>query len=140
MPMQVGAGVGGVVVKDDRLLMVHRAGAHGAGLWSIPGGWMEVGESPAQAAAREVREETGVVVLAHVKLAYPLTWPVVDGVASLTVYVDCTWVSGDGQVVEPDKCPVVRWVPLGEVHDLPLFPHFGQYFAQRFAPSLALEV
>lgn len=139
MPMQVGAGVGAVVLRDNRLLMILRAGSHGAGVWSIPGGWLEPGESPEEACEREVLEETGVVVRAKRQSKYILTWPVVDGVASLCAYVECTWVEGEGEVVEPDKCPEVRWVPIPEVIDLPLFEHFALYFMQRFAPHLALE-
>lgn len=130
MPMQVGAGVGAVTLQGGSLLMILRAGSHGAGVWSIPGGWMEPGESPAAAATRETLEETGVVVRPYVTRLYPLTWPVVDGVASLCAYIECAYVSGEARVVEPEKCPEVRWVPLHEVAGLPLFPHFRDYWQQ----------
>ena len=51
-----------MVVHEGRLLVVRRAHAPGAGLWSIPGGRVEPGESVETACAREVREETGLVV------------------------------------------------------------------------------
>ncbi len=56
--------VGAVVVRDRRILLVKRAKAPAAGLWAVPGGTVELGESLAQAAEREVLEETGVVVRA----------------------------------------------------------------------------
>ncbi|MBV9948955.1 MAG: NUDIX hydrolase [Myxococcales bacterium] len=44
------------VFREDRVLMVRETSD---GLWTLPGGWVDVGESPATAAVREVREESG---------------------------------------------------------------------------------
>ena len=54
----------GAVVRDEagRLLLVRRGREPGAGLWSLPGGRIEPGETPAEAATREVFEETGLQV------------------------------------------------------------------------------
>jgi 8-oxo-dGTP diphosphatase len=55
-------GVGAVVVDGDRVLLVKRAHEPLKGQWSIPGGGVELGETVRSAIAREVLEETGVVV------------------------------------------------------------------------------
>ncbi len=55
-------GVGGVVLAGDQVLLVKRGAEPAKGIWSIPGGAVEVGESLAQACAREVAEETGLTV------------------------------------------------------------------------------
>ena len=47
------------VFDGDRVLLVREVSD---GRWSLPGGWADVGESPAEVAAREVREETGLEV------------------------------------------------------------------------------
>jgi 8-oxo-dGTP diphosphatase len=47
---------------EHRVLVVERGEPPGVGLWSVPGGKQEPGETLAQAVAREVREETGLVV------------------------------------------------------------------------------
>lgn len=61
MPPQVA--VGAIVFDaDGRVLLVERGRPPGEGLWSVPGGKLELGETLAQAVAREVREETGLVV------------------------------------------------------------------------------
>jgi ADP-ribose pyrophosphatase YjhB (NUDIX family) len=54
----------GAVVKDERgrLLLVKRGHDPGAGLWSLPGGRVEPGETDAEALVREMREETGLTV------------------------------------------------------------------------------
>jgi ADP-ribose pyrophosphatase YjhB (NUDIX family) len=56
-------GVGAIVFDDaGRVLLIERAKPPAAGLWSVPGGRLEPRETLAQAVAREVREETGLIV------------------------------------------------------------------------------
>ena len=51
-----------VIERDGKTLMVKRAVQTGYGLWSMPGGFVDRGEPVEDAAAREVWEETGLVV------------------------------------------------------------------------------
>jgi ADP-ribose pyrophosphatase YjhB (NUDIX family) len=56
-------GVGGVVLTPDgRVVLVKRRHEPAAGTWSLPGGAVEVGETAQAAVAREIREETGLIV------------------------------------------------------------------------------
>jgi 8-oxo-dGTP diphosphatase len=124
-----GVGTGAVVVRDGSLLMVQRAGAHGAGTWSVPGGWVEFGENPLDGAVREVKEETGITVAARV----PMGWtsavhPGDEDVHAITLWVRCNYVSGEPTVVEPDKCPVVEWVTFADVAERPLFQPFDRWW------------
>jgi ADP-ribose pyrophosphatase YjhB (NUDIX family) len=48
--------VRGVLFRDDRLLLVREVSD---GAWTLPGGWADVNESPAECVVREVREESG---------------------------------------------------------------------------------
>ena len=54
----------GAVVRDEqgRLLLIKRGHEPGAGLWSLPGGRIEPGETDAEALVREMLEETGLKV------------------------------------------------------------------------------
>lgn len=55
-------GVGGVVIVDGRALLIRRGSEPLRGQWSIPGGMLELGESLSDGVARELLEETGLVV------------------------------------------------------------------------------
>ncbi|GAA0951361.1 NUDIX hydrolase [Actinocorallia libanotica] len=102
--------VGGVVVRGGELLMVLRGRPPGAGLWSVPGGRVEPGETDAEAVVRELREETGLAVAAG-----PLLGSVELPGFDVHDYL-CT-VTG-GVLAAGDDAADVRWVPLAEVADL----------------------
>lgn len=56
--------VGGLAYDETgRLLLIRRANEPGRGLWSIPGGRVEPGETDSEAVVREMKEETGLTVL-----------------------------------------------------------------------------
>ena len=92
------AGAVAVLVHRRRLLLVRRRHPPDAGLWGCPGGKIEGGETIGQAAARELREETGV--LAHpLRLLTPFEVIRRDAKGQLLghfilVPVLCRWRSG----------------------------------------------
>lgn len=113
--------VGAIVIHDDSLLMVQRANEPGKGLWSLPGGRVELGEFLADALRREVREETGLEVdvgeLAGI-LEVPgdeLHYVILDYHA---VVVGSPEPRADGDVGD------ARWVPLGQVAHMDCTPRF----------------
>jgi 8-oxo-dGTP diphosphatase len=61
-PLQPGVGVGGVVLAEGRTLLIRRAKEPLRGLWTIPGGTVELGETLTAALEREMLEETGLRV------------------------------------------------------------------------------
>jgi mutator protein MutT len=113
--------VGAIVVNENALLMVRRSHDPGKGLWSLPGGRVEQGESLVDAVRREVAEETGVEVevgeLAGI-LELPDTEPhyvILDFHAS---------VANDAGLSPGSDAGEVRWVPLDEVASLECTPRF----------------
>jgi 8-oxo-dGTP diphosphatase len=57
-------GVGAVVIKDEKILLVKRKNAPQQGEWAIPGGKVKLGETLQKAAEREILEETGLIIQA----------------------------------------------------------------------------
>jgi ADP-ribose pyrophosphatase YjhB (NUDIX family) len=55
-------GVGAVVVKEGRVLLIRRGNEPMKGHWSLPGGILELGETITDGVTREVREETGLTI------------------------------------------------------------------------------
>lgn len=55
-------GVGALILTDQRLLLVKRAMPPERGKWSLPAGYLDIGETPESVAIRETREETGLEI------------------------------------------------------------------------------
>ena len=97
-----------LVFRDRRLLVTQRrADTHLGGLWELPGGKLAVNESAEDCAMREVREETGVVVLAQARRV-TIEWDYPERRVALHP-IECRWVSGEGQLIEvADLCWATR--------------------------------
>src|SRR5580692_11418872 len=119
----------GAVIKDDqgRLLLIKRGHEPGAGLWSIPGGRIEPGETDAEALVREMREETGLAVQAGPLLG-TVRRPVPGGPAAaggqdssavLDIRDYAATVTG-GTLRPGDDAAEARWVAVSELASLPI--------------------
>lgn len=91
-----------VVVHEGRTLLVRRANPPDAGLWGFPGGKIDFGETVADAAVRELREETGVAAQAQ------------EVITTLDILVR----AGDGQVRQhyvliAVRCHFLSGIPVG---------------------------
>jgi ADP-ribose pyrophosphatase YjhB (NUDIX family) len=106
---------------EGRVLLVRESDS---GRWSTPGGAIEPGEVPEEAAVREVAEETGLeVVLDRVRAVvggpeYRKTYANGDELSYISIVYDGHVVGGD-PVPDLDETTEVRWVPLGELALLP---------------------
>ena len=108
----------GAIVRDDggRLLLVRRGRPPAEGLWSVPGGRIEPGETAAAAATREVREETGLDVEVGAVL---ITAVIADGAYRVQDFA--ARVVG-GRLHAGDDASEVRWVTDAELDELELSP------------------
>jgi 8-oxo-dGTP diphosphatase len=117
-------GVGAVVIEDNRVLLVRRGTQPGRGLWAIPGGLVELGETLQEAAEREILEETGLVIRAgHPFYTFDLIQRGRDGAVEfhyIIVDLRADYVSG---VITPgDDAADARWVAAGELDCMPVTP------------------
>lgn len=110
-----------VIVRGGRVLLIQRAVAEGDLLWQFPAGEVEVGESGADAAVREVLEETGLVVEVSELLGervHPLS-------GRLMRYFACGVVSGVAGIADPEEVAAVAWVLPGQLPALVPRGFFG---------------
>lgn len=109
----------GAIITDSggRLLLIRRGHEPGRGLWSLPGGRVEPGETDEQAVVREVCEETGLSVrpgrlIGSVRRNAPggRVFDIRDYAAAVT----------GGRLVPGDDADDARWVDRAELARLPL--------------------
>ena len=121
--------------RDGRVLLASRGRPPHDGLFSLPGGLVEPGETLAEAALRELREEVGV----EAKLVGFLTPVEVierdpDGRVRLHIVIAAhaaRWVSGEPQA--GPEAREVRWVTESEIDGLPTTPGLPAVLARAFA-------
>jgi 8-oxo-dGTP diphosphatase len=113
-------GVGAVVLRQGRVLLVRRAAAPARDLWAIPGGGLKLGETLQEGAQREIMEETGIVISAGEPIftCDSFVWDEDGRIRFHYVIVDMAadYVSGEAKAA--DDALDARWVSPEELRDL----------------------
>jgi len=114
--------VGAIVSDGDgRIVVVRRGQAPSRGLWSLPGGRVEAGETLAQAVRREVKEETGLdvdvqQVIGRIDIPHgTLVYDVTDFAATVVSGATSSLLAGDDAID-------ARWVTRPELAALDSTP------------------
>jgi ADP-ribose pyrophosphatase YjhB (NUDIX family) len=114
-------GVGAIVLHEGRVLLVKRGRAPGFGLWSVPGGLVDLGETSVDAARREVEEECGlkVRIAGLVGVLDRVTRDAEGRVRYHWVLVDYLAIpESDDAITAGSDAAEVRWVTIEEVERL----------------------
>ncbi|HEY2331439.1 MAG TPA: NUDIX hydrolase [Acidimicrobiales bacterium] len=120
--------VGAVAVDDDRLLLIRRGRAPGAGRWSVPGGRVEPGETLAEAVVRELAEETGLEGVCGELVGWVERIDTDDHFVILDFFVE---------VLDPDRnrpgddATEVGWVALDQVAELSLVDGLAEFLHEN---------
>lgn len=110
-------GVGAVVVRNGRALIVRRAHEPRKGEWSLPGGMLDLGESLADAARREIKEETGLEVEPGpiIETFDRVHRDAAGRIRYHFVIVDFVCWSDSGDAVAGSDAEAVAWVTADEI-------------------------
>lgn len=114
-------GISIAVVRDNKIITGVRIGSHGEGTISVPGGHLEGGEEWNVCAARELKEETGIVIPAE-DFHYVTTTNAIFEEEKLH-YVDILMIAKspkgiEPEVKEPNKCLGWVWRTLDEMQEI----------------------
>ena len=123
MPQTIAASV--AIVRKDDLLLIQRNRAPSEGLWTLPGGRLEPGETAEQCAVREVREEMGLDVFA----LRPLR-KLRHGQFELQVFATQAY---DGEIAaDPAEIRAWRWVKPQNLAGMATTPGLHEVVAAAF--------
>ena len=111
-----------LLVQDNRIVLGRRSSEQRIypGVWDLPGGHLESGESPEQALVRELEEELGIVPTKLTPLGvFDELDPEKRGARQYHLYLVTEW---RGSIVnrQPHEHSEIRWVPLKTAHELDL--------------------
>ncbi len=115
-------GAGAVIITDGRMLLIRRASGAYVDHWVVPGGRQRWGETMRAAAAREVLEETGLIIEVG-----DAVWvgDILDDADPPTYHytvVDFEATVVGGELSASDDAAEARWVPVDEVRAMRLTP------------------
>ena len=129
-PDQPVAGVGAIIIREGKIALIKRGNEPARGKWSIPGGLVELGESPEQAVIRETKEEVGLEV-DNPKLVDVVSNIDLDDKGKVKyhyVIIDYLVNVKSGRAEAATDAAELRWVPFDEVENYELTASFRLFF------------
>jgi len=132
-------GVGGVVTRDGRALIIRRGHEPRKGEWSLPGGLVELGERLIDAVRREIEEETGLdVEVGPMVETFDRVHRDPEGrVRFHFVIVDYLCVARSGTAVAGSDAEAVAWATSEELDAYGVNPHAAAVIRKGLAMAAA---
>lgn len=125
--------VKGIVMRDDAVVLVKNRRDE----WELPGGKLELDESPERCVAREIEEELGLIV----DVSAPIdawVYTIAEGTHVLVLTYGCLERDGRAPVLS-DEHTALAWVPLGEITSLRMPDGYKHSIARWAAHSPELR-
>jgi 8-oxo-dGTP diphosphatase len=135
MPKRPQVGVGILITKDDRVLLIKRENAHGDATWSPPGGHLEYGELLEECAIRETQKEIDVIITDVTFLAITNDIFEVPEMHDVTIWMAGRYVSGEPVMHAEHELSAVDWFSWDALPE-PLFLPFEHLLTGRCYPAL----
>ena len=102
-------GVGVIIKKEQKVLLLKRKNVHGAGSWSPPGGHLDYGEKPEECAIREVKEETNLDICNMKFQAITNDIFEKEGKHYVTIWMEGEFLSGEPIVNAEYEMSEIEW-------------------------------
>jgi ADP-ribose pyrophosphatase YjhB (NUDIX family) len=127
-PSRPVVGIGIVIWRDDKVLLIKRSKAPRAGEWGLPGGMQQLGETIQAAAVREAREETGLDVtpLGIITALDGITYDADGKIEFHYAIIEVAAEAGEGEAHAQDDALDVRWATIDEVEKLCAWPEVAR--------------
>ena len=129
-PNQPVVGIGAVIIKEDKIVLIKRGNEPSKGKWSIPGGHVELGENLKEAVIRETKEETCLDVdnPILIDVVENVDWDEQRKIKYHYIIVDYLVHVKGGNIEAASDAAELRWVPFGEVEAYNLTASFRLFF------------
>lgn len=105
-----------IVRKGNQILLHKRKGRHAPDTWACPGGHLEMWENFEESTARELLEEAGPIIVGPITFFTAVNARFYNEHKHyVTLFMVCDWMSGEPQIIEPEKCECWQWFTFDQL-------------------------
>ncbi len=133
-PSRPVVGVGAIITHGDTVLLVRRGGEPQKGIWSIPGGVLQLGETLEEGIRREVREEVGldVRVLERVEVVERILPDATGKLEYHYILIDYLCEPTGGALQAADDAAEAAWVDRRDLDEYAITPGTTEVIERAF--------
>ncbi len=135
--VKITVAVGAIITDGDRILLIERGHPPSRGLWSIPGGRVELGETLPQALRREIQEECGLeIAVGEPAIILDRVSRDPEGNVRSHYHILDFWATPvsplPAQVHASSDASAAGWFTLAEARQLPTTTNLADYLEEAF--------